>query len=41
MTTKLEDSNTASKSYWAVLNCLLYNKKTPAIPPLLADGSFI
>ena len=41
MTTKLEDSNTAPKSYWAILNRLLYNKKIPAIPPLLVDGSFI
>ena len=41
MTTKLEDSNTAPKTYWAILNSLLYNKKIPAIPPLLVDGSFI
>ena len=39
MTTKLEDSNTAT--YWATLNCLLHNKKVPAIPPLFVDGSFI
>ena len=41
MTTKLEDSNTAPKIYWAILNRLLYNKKIPAIPPLFVDGSFI
>ena len=41
MTIKLEDSNTASKTYWEILNHFLYNKKIPAIPSLLADGSFI
>ena len=33
--------NTAPKTYWAILNRLLYNKKIPAIPPLFVDGSFI
>ena len=41
MTSKLEDSNTASKTYWSTLNRFLYNKKIPAIPPLLVDGNFI
>ena len=41
MATKLEHSNAFPKTYWATLNRLLYNKKIPAIPPLLADGSFI
>ena len=41
MTTKLEGSNTAPKTYWAILNRLLYNKKIPAISPLFVDGSFI
>ena len=41
MTSKLEDSNTAPKTYWSTLNRFLYNKKIPAIPPLLADGNFI
>ena len=31
MITKLEDSNTASKTYWAILNRLLYNNKILAI----------
>ena len=39
MTTKLEDSNTAQKTYLTILNRLLYKKKIPAIPPLLVDGS--
>ena len=41
MNSKLEDSNTASKTYWPILNCFLYNKKIHAIPPLLVDGNFI
>ena len=41
MTSKLENSNTAPKTYWSVLNRFLYNKKIPAIPPLLVDGNFI
>ena len=41
MTTKLEHSTTAPKTYWAILNRLLYNKKIPATPPLFVDGSFI
>ena len=41
MATKLEYSNAVPKTYWAILNRLLYNKKIPAIPPLFVDGSFI
>ena len=41
MTTELEHSNTAPKTYWAILNRLLYNKKIPAIPPLFVDDNFI
>ena len=41
MASKLEDSNTASKTYWFILNRSLYNKKIPAVPPLLANGNFI
>ena len=41
MTSKLEDSNTAPKTYWLKLNPFLSNKKIPAIPPLLVDGKFI
>ena len=40
MTSKLEDSNTASKTYWSILNRFLYNKKIPAIPHLLVDSNF-
>ena len=41
MSIKVEHSNTAPKTYWTILNCSLYNKKIPAIPPLFVDGSFI
>ena len=40
-TSKLEDLNTASKSYWSILNRFLYNKKTPAIAPLFVYRNFI
>ena len=45
MISKLADSHTAPKTYRALLNRLLnrllYNKKIPAIPPLLVDGKFV
>ena len=41
MSIKFEDSNKASKTYWVILNRLVYNKTIPAIPPLLIDGSFV
>ena len=41
MTSKLEDAFSAPKTYWTIINHLLYNKKIPAIPPLLVDGNFI
>ena len=39
--TKLEDAFTAPKPHWTIRNYLLYNKKIPAIPPLLVDGNFV
>ena len=41
MSKKLEDSHTAPKAYWTILNRLIYNKNIPAIPPLFADGNII
>ena len=41
MTDKLQNRFTAPKTYWAILSCLLYNKKILAIPPLLLDGKFV
>ena len=41
MTKKLADSNTSPKTYWTILNHLLYNKKLTTIPPLLVDGKLV
>ena len=41
MTTTPEDSNNDLKTYGAISNCLLWNEKVSAIPPLHADSSFI
>ena len=41
MTSKLADSHTAPKTCSTLLNHLLYNKKIPAIPPLLVDGKSV
>ena len=38
MTKKLTDSNNSPKTYWTILNCLLYNKKLPTVLPLLVKG---
>ena len=41
MSKKLEDSHTAPKAYWTIINRLIYNKKIPAIPTLFVDDNFI
>ena len=41
MTDKLQNPSIASKTDWAILSRLLYDKKIPAIPPLLVDGKFV
>ena len=41
MANKPEDPYTALKTYSALLNCLFYNEKIPAILPLLVDGKFV
>ena len=41
MTKKLADSNTSPKTYWTILNRLLYNGKLPKIPPLLVNGTLV
>ena len=38
---KFENSHSATKAYWTILNCLSYNKKIPAILPLFVDGNLI
>ena len=40
-TTKLQDPKTAAKTCWSILSGLLYNNKTPAIPPLFVNGKFV
>ena len=41
MSKKREDSHTALKAYWTILNRLIFNKKIPAILPLFVHGCFI
>ena len=41
MSKRLEDSKYAPKTYWTILNRLIYNKKIPTIPPLFANGNFV
>ena len=41
MTNKLNDPKAAPKTHWSILNRFLYNKKVPAIPPLLRNGKFV
>ena len=41
MTNKLNHPKAAPKTYWSILNTLLYHKKIPAIPPLLVNGKFV
>ena len=41
ITTKLEDVFAAPQTEWTITNHLLYNKKIPAIPPLLVDTNFV
>ena len=41
MINKLNDPNTAPKTYWSILNYFLYTKKIPAILPILINGKFI
>ena len=41
MCEKRNDPLTVPKTYWRILNRLLSNKGTPAIPPLLFDGRII
>ena len=38
---KLSNPETASKTYWKILNRFLSNKKIPSIPPLLVNGEMI
>ena len=37
----MNDPQTGAKSYWSILNKFLLKKKTPLIPPILSNGTFI
>ena len=41
MNKTLEDSHTALKAYWTIINHLTYDEKIPAIPPLFLDDNII
>ena len=41
MNKTLEDSHTALKTYWTIINRLTYDEKIPAIPPLFFDDNLI
>ena len=41
MTKKLAASKNSPKTYWTILNRLLYNKGLPTILPLLVDGTLV
>ena len=41
MTNKPEDAITTPKTYWTIINHLLFHKNIPATPLLFTDGNFI
>ena len=41
MSAKLDNSNTAPKTYWSIISRFLNKRKMPAIPPILADGKLV
>ena len=41
MSAKLDNPNTAPKSYWSIISRFLNRRKMPAIPPVLADGKLL
>ena len=41
MTKKLNDLKAVPKTYWSILNRLLYNKKIPPILPSLVNGKLV
>ena len=41
MSAKLDNFNTAPKTYWSIKSRFLNRKKMPAIPPILADGKLV
>ena len=41
MSAKLDNPNTAPKTYWSIISRFLNKRKMPAIPPILADGKLV
>ena len=41
MSAKLDNPNTAPKTYWSIISRFLNKRKMPAIPPVLADGKLV
>ena len=41
MANKLNDLNTAPKTFLPILNYFLYSKGIPPVPPLLINGNFV
>ena len=41
MSAKLDNPNTAPKSYWSIISRFLNRRKMPAIPAVLADGKLL
>ena len=41
MSAKLDNPNTAPKTYWSIISRILNKRKIPAIPPILADVKLV
>ena len=41
LSSKLDNPDTAPKSYWSIINRFLNKKKIPIIPPVLFEGKLI
>ena len=41
LSSKLDNPDTAPKTYWSIVNRFLNNKKIPIIPPVLFEGKLI
>ena len=41
MCAKLDNPNTAPKTYWSIISRILNKRKIPAIPPILADVKLV
>ena len=38
---KLHNPKTSQKSYWKIINSVMNNSRTPKIPPILKDNTFV